>query len=143
MAYVTQQDLIDRFGSNELIQLTDKTNRPATTIDATEVAAKIADAEAVADSYLAKRYALPLNPVPDVLLPIVANIARYYLFGERAEKDSTVARNHKDALAWLKDVAAGTVQLEAEGIASAQAAGGQVQVSAPDRVFTRDTLGGY
>lgn len=143
MAYVTQQDLIDRFGSAELIQLTDRTNRPATTIDATTVAAAISDAETMADSYLAKRYALPLSPVPDVLVPVVANMARYNLHGERAEKDGAVYRNYKDALAWLKDVANGIVQLEAEGVASAQAAGGQVQVSAPERIFSRDSLEGY
>ncbi|MES0879694.1 gp436 family protein [Roseibium sp. SCP14] len=143
MAYVTQQDMIDRFGEQELIQLTDRTNRPASTIDATTVAAAIGDAEKLADSYLAKRYALPLTPVPDVLVPIVANIARYNLYGERAEKDSAVTRNHKDALTWLKDVAAGTVQLEAAGVASGQSAGGQVQVSAPERIFSRDSLGGY
>ncbi|MCV0424664.1 MAG: DUF1320 domain-containing protein [Roseibium sp.] len=143
MAYVTQQNMIDRFGEKELIQLTDRTNLPATTIDATAVAAAISDAEKIADSYMAKRYALPLNPVPDVLIPIVANIARYYLYGEHAEKDSAVTRNHKEALAWLKDVAAGTVQLEAEGVAADQPTGGQVQVSAPERIFTRDSLEGY
>ncbi|WFE92301.1 DUF1320 domain-containing protein [Roseibium porphyridii] len=143
MAYVTQQDLIDRFGDRELIQLTDRTNLPAATIDATVVAAKISDAEAMADSYMAKRYKLPLNPVPDVLIPIVANMARYYLYGERAETESAVTRNYKNALGWLKDVANGTVQLEAEGVASAQTAGGQIQTVAPDRVFSRDTLEGY
>lgn len=143
MAYVTNEDMIDRFGEQELIQLTDQINLPATTIDAGVVAAAIGDAEKIADSYLAKRYRLPLTPVPDVLVPVVADIARYRLYGERAEKDSAVTRNHKDALSWLKDVAAGTVQLEAEGIASAQVAGGQVQVSAPERIFSRDSLGGY
>lgn len=143
MAYVTQQDLIDRFGSTELIQLTDRTNMPATTIDATVVAAAISDAENVADSYMAKRYALPLSPVPDVLVPVVANLARYNLYGERAEKESAIYRNYKDAIAWLKDVSSGTVQLEADGVAADQPTSGQVQVSAPDRVFTRDSLKGY
>jgi len=143
VAYVTQQNLIDRFGEKELIQLTDRTNLPATTIDATVVAAAIGDAEKLADSYMAKRYALPLNPVPDVLVPVVANIARYNLHSEYAEKDSAVTRNYKDAVAWLKDVASGIVQLEADGVASDQPASGQVQISAPDKVFSRDSLKGY
>ena len=143
MAYVTQQDLIDRFGEAELIQLTDRTNLPASTIDSTVVSAAIADAENLADSYLAKRHVLPLNPVPDVLTPVVANLARYALFGDHADKDNAVTRNYRDAIGWLKDVASGTVQLEAEGAAAAQPRGGQVQISAPTKVFSRDSLSGF
>ena len=38
--YATQDDLIERFGETKLIQLTDRTNRPATTIDADVVTAR-------------------------------------------------------------------------------------------------------
>ncbi|MBO0346039.1 DUF1320 domain-containing protein [Roseibium sp. CAU 1637] len=143
MAYATRQDLIDRFGEDELIQLTDRVNLPASTIDEDMVAAHIADAENLADSYLAKLYRLPLDPVPAVLTRIICEIARYFLHGRRTDKDDPVTRDYALAIAWLKDVARGTVQLEAEGAASSQTSGGQVQVSAPDRVFSRDTLIGF
>lgn len=143
MPYATQQDLIDRFGEEELIQLTDRTNLPATTIDAAVVAAALADADALADSYLAKRYRLPLDPVPDVLTRTTADIARYHLHGRRTDKDDPVTRAYSQALAWLKDVSKGLVQLDAAGSAPDQSGGGQVQVSAPDRVFSRDSLSGF
>ncbi|MEP2707779.1 MAG: DUF1320 domain-containing protein [Roseibium sp.] len=143
MPYASQQDLVDRYGADELIQLTDRSNLPATTIDAGVVLAAISDAENFADGYFAKRYQVPLTPVPDVLKRIVCELARYYLHGRRTEKDDPVTRNHDAAHAWLKDVAKGLVQLEADGTASPQNTTGQVQVSAPERTITRDTLGGY
>jgi phage gp36-like protein len=143
MAYATLQDMIDRFGADELIQLTDRTNRPASTIDAGVVAAHLSDAENIADSYLAKRYRLPLDPVPEILTRIVCDIARATLHGRTLEKDDPVAQAKQDAVVWLKDVAKGLVQLEAEGLAPEQPGGGTVQVKGPDRVFSRGSLGGF
>jgi phage gp36-like protein len=143
VAYASQQDLIDRYGEDELIQLTDRANLPATTIDAAVVSAAIRDAENLADSYIAKKYQVPLVPVPDVLIPMICQIGRYYLHGRRLDKDDPVTRDFERAIAWLKDVANGTVQLEADGKTSGQSGGGAVQVSAPGRIFSRDTLGGF
>lgn len=143
MAYATQQDLIDRFGEEDLIQLTDRVNLPASTIDADVVTAAISDAEALADSYLAKRYQLPLDPVPGVLTKTIADIARYFLHGRRTDKDDPVTRDYGQALAWLKDVARGLVELDAAGNAPDQSGDGQVQVSAPTRIFSRESLEGY
>ncbi len=143
MNYVTQQDLIDRFGEPELVQLTDRTNRPATTIDATTVARHIADAESMIDGYLGKVYALPLATVPPVLVKIAADLARYFLHGPSAEKDGAVERAYRDARAWLNDVAGGAVVIENAGVIPSQAGGGRIQTSAPDRVFTRDSMGEF
>jgi phage gp36-like protein len=143
MAYARQQDMINRFGEDELIQLTDLTNRPASTIDTGVVAAHLADAENLADSCLAKRYRLPLDPMPDILTRIVCDIARATLHGRTLEADDPVAKAKEDAVAWLKDVAKGLVQLEADGLAPEPPSGGTVQVTGPDRVFSKDSLGGF
>ncbi|WP_421357809.1 gp436 family protein [Agrobacterium rosae] len=140
MTYATQQDLIDRFGNTELIQLTDKVNRPATTIDPTPVARALTDAAALIDGYLGKLYRLPLSAVPPVLTKNACDIARYYLHGKAAEKDGAVAIAHGQAIGWLKDVSKGLVTLDVEGMAPAQSGGGSVKASAPGRVFTRDSL---
>ncbi|GGB55079.1 hypothetical protein GCM10011316_28960 [Roseibium aquae] len=143
MPYAVLEDLIDRFGEDELFQLTDRTNRPASTIDTGIVAAHLSDAENLADSYLAKRYRLPLDPVPEVLTRIVCDIARATLHGRTMDKDDPVAKAKEDAVAWLKDVVKGLVQLEAEGLAPEQPSGGTVQVRGPDRVFSKDSLTGF
>lgn len=143
MAYASQQDLIDRFGETELQQLTDKVNRPATTIDETTVSKCLADAEDLVDSYVGKLYSLPIASPPPILTRITCEIARFYLHGRRVDKDDPVSRAHDAAIAWLKDLSKGMVQLEADGIAASQAGDSEVRTEAPDRVFTRDSMKGF
>lgn len=145
MTYCTKQDLIDRFGEKELTQLTDRTNTPASTIDDTVVDRAIGDATALADGYIGKVYGLPLSEVPPTLTKATADIARYYLHSRGVEKDSPVQRAYDQALSWLKDISKGLVQLNdpATGETPPSAGGGQVQIIAPERVFSRHTLRGY
>lgn len=143
MAYVTKQGLIDRFGELELVQLTDRTNIPVSTIDDVPVTRAIEDATALADGYLAKVMALPLSVIPPVLEKTVADIARYYIYGDRADKESQVTRAFNEATTFLRDVSRGLVQLTAGAEAPKPAGSGQVQVSAPTRVFSRDSLRGF
>jgi phage gp36-like protein len=138
MDYVTKQDLIDRFSEQELIQLTDKTNRPASTIDDVPVDRALSDASALIDSYLGKLYRLPLSIVPPILTKCAADIARFYLYGKSAE--DTVKGAYDDAVSWLTSVSKGLVTIDAEGVAPVHAGGGQVQTSAPARIFSRDSL---
>ncbi len=142
MTYASQQDLIDRFGKVELTQLTDNDNIPPTTIDSVVVAGALADADAMIDSYLGKAYALPLSVTPPVLRKIAADLARSYLHGEAADKDSIVTRNAAAAMAWLKDVAKGLVSLDEGGEQPAQAGGGAIKANPSTRVMRRDTLRG-
>lgn len=140
MAYVVKQGMIDRFGERELVQLTDRTNTPPTTIDDAVLEEAMSDAADLIDGYLAKLYKLPLSAVPGVLARMAADIARYYLHGKSAEKDGAVHRAYQEAMAWLKDVAAGRIQLEAEGVLPDQAGGGSVRAKTADRIFTRHSL---
>ncbi|PKR90873.1 DUF1320 domain-containing protein [Pleomorphomonas diazotrophica] len=140
MAYATLQDLIDRFGRTELVQLTDRTNKPASTIDESVVARALTDAEATINGYVARRYQLPLTSVPEALTKKACDIARYYLHGKAADKDSPVYLAHKEATTWLQDVAKGLVVIEAEGIAPAAAGGGVIRANPSGRVFTRQSL---
>lgn len=141
MSYVTLQGLIDRFGERELIQLTDRT-KPAAAIDVDVVARAIVDAGAEIDSYLTKIYTLPLAAVPPVLEKKAADIARYFLHGKSVDKDGAVAVAYRDAIAWLRDVARGLVEIDAGGAKPDPAGGGAVRTKAPDRIFTRDSLRG-
>lgn len=140
--FATKQDLIDRFGRTELVQLTDRVNRPPTTIDDTVVSQALGDASALASGYVGKIYQLPLAIVPQALVKAVADIARYYLHGSRAENDGEEERAYKEAVNWLKDIARGTVQLDVGGVPPAQPAGGSVQMDAPERRFSRRSMRG-
>ncbi|MFD1330254.1 gp436 family protein [Mycoplana ramosa] len=139
MTYVTKQGLIDRFGERELIELTDRTNIPVSTIDDVVVERAIGDASAFADGYLKKVLNLPLPATPPVLEKAVADIARYYLHGKAADKDSPVSRAFSEAHSLLRDVSRGLVELTVDG-QSPSAPGGSVQAAAPARIFSRDSL---
>ena len=137
MAYSTQQDLIDRFGAAELKQLTDRADPPLDAIDATVVTRAIDDADDLIDSYIGKRYDLPLVTVPDRLKRVSADIARYHLHADAPTE--TVRRAFEDAMKFLADVAAGRAVLDVAGSEPAATAG-TVKTSGPDRVFTGDSL---
>ena len=138
--YVTKQDLIDRGWERQLIQLTDTVNKPATTIDDTTVARHIADAESIVDSYLGKVYALPLTSVPPALTKVAADLAIYFLHGDKVEKDGAIDRGYRDALRWLNQIASGLATLGDNGSPLQPAGGGRIQGAGPDRVFSRDSL---
>lgn len=141
-AYATKQDLIDRFGAQELIQRTDRTNRPQTTVDDDVVSDALNDAEAKINTYLMGNYTLPLAIVPASLVKPTSDIARFYLHGEAASE--TVRKAYEDAVKWLEGVAKGTVQLgvTTEGEVAAAPQGGP-QTDTPPRIFSRDTMEGF
>lgn len=61
MAYATRQDIIDRYGEDELIVAADHDEDGVA--DATVVEQGLADASDEIDAYLAGRYTLPLAVV--------------------------------------------------------------------------------
>lgn len=140
MTYASQQNLIDRFGEDELIQLTDRTGTDS--IDAAVVGRALADADAEINGYLSTRYTLPLSPVPDVLEKLACDIARYRLHDENPKE--AIVKRYDDAIRFLKDVAAGKVTLGVDSN-NAQAAtiSNAVQMSSSTKVFSRSESGDF
>jgi len=139
MTYATQQNMIDRFGQQELIELTDRANLGV--IDATVLANALDDADAEINAYLTGRYALPLASVPPVLVKFAADIARYQLYDARASEQ--VKARYDDAIKFFKALANGTVSLGLDGLDVPVADTGGVQVKASDRVFNAGSLADY
>lgn len=123
MQYATVQDMIDRFGERELIQLTDSDDQAV--VKPERVQLKLDDATALADGYLARVFTLPLTGCtkPDPAAPggvtqvpppqltrIVCDVARYYLYDDLAP-DAEVYRRFKNATAELQSIAEGKAQL--------------------------------
>lgn len=106
MSYCTEQNLIDRFGEQELIQLTDRSGYQQ--IDLTVLNQAIADADAEINGYLTA-YALPLVNVPANLVRIAGDIARYYLYADQPIPQ--VTQRYKDAIEYLKLIAKGTLNI--------------------------------
>ncbi|MFW5920921.1 MAG: gp436 family protein [Polyangiales bacterium] len=111
MPYATVQDLVDRFGEKEILQLTDRDHTDEIDTEVAEQA--LDDASAEIDGYLdARRFKLPLEDVPRVLTRAAADIARYRLYATQAPE--TVKDRYEATLSWLKMLARGDVQLGIE-----------------------------
>lgn len=135
MTYATQQNLVDRFGELELIQLSDRESAAA--IDASVIAQVLADADELIDSYIAARVALPLATVPPRLVRVAGDIARYYLHADAPTEQ--VRRAYDDARRWLVDVGQGRATLGDDGTA-APAAGETIEFTGDARLFSRSRL---
>lgn len=139
MTYAVQQDLVDRFGSAELAQLTDPV--AGVTIDATVVARALSDAQADIDTRLSARYALPLASVPAVLVRVAADLARYYLWDAQASEQ--VRNRFKDAVSLLDKLASGAVLLSGVAALAPAATAVTVSASAPQRHFGDAAMDAY
>jgi phage gp36-like protein len=108
-AYCTPADLEARFGLAELVQLAPG---GAGLWDDAKVQRACDDAGDLVDGYLRPRHSLPLTTVPRVLARLSAAIARYelHLGGDRQPTEQ-VTRARDEAIAFLRDVAAGKADL--------------------------------
>jgi phage gp36-like protein len=142
MSYAVVQDMIDRFGEAELIQLTDRAVPPSGAYDAEVVDESLSDATAEINAYLAVRYALPLATVPSTLKKLACDIARYNLFGSNLTDE--VSLRYKNAISFLKDVARGTASLGIDqDTGTGPTSAGGPDYFADGRVFTKESLSDY
>lgn len=120
MIYATVQDMVNRFGEQELIQLTDP---ELLAVNATKAERALEDAQAFADSFVARVYRLPLagcskpapvpgNPgavelvAPPQITRVVCDVARYYLYSDLAPEHEVYLR-YKAAERELTQIAEG------------------------------------
>lgn len=141
MAYAARQDMINRFGERDLIQLTDRRDPPAGVIDDTVLNQAIADAEAEVNAYLSGRYSMPLTSIPPVLVRLTCDIARYQLFG--ADLTDEVRKRYDAAVAFLKSVAKGEATLGLDAAEEETVPEDGPDYQAEDRVFNRTNLSDY
>lgn len=128
MAYATLDDLVARFGEQELIDQTDRVS--GTNVDAELVARVLDYASATIDPYLAGRYDLPLPSVPALLVGLCCDMARYALYPDAAP--DMVRERYQNAQRLLREIGSGALQL---GVAT-PVAGGVHAVGSP-RLFGR------
>ena len=124
MHYATVQDMIDRFGEAELIQLTDP---EIVAVQAPKAERALGDAQALVDSYVGRVYRLPLAgcakpaPVPGdpgavqmvpptQLTRVTCDLARYYLYDDIAPEHEVYLR-YKAAERELLQIAEGKAVL--------------------------------
>ncbi|WP_142850987.1 gp436 family protein [Telmatospirillum sp. J64-1] len=135
--YATQQDMIDSFGEQRLIELTDRQHNGE--IDTAVLDRALDDARQMIDGYLAARYRLPLSPVPGLVRQWACDIALYRLY---QTPDEPAQARYRDVMRQLTDAGKGILALQGDGVQAATSGGGVVHAG-PAGIFTGSGLEGF
>lgn len=130
--YVTEADFEQAFGLGELTDLL---------AEGADFAKTEAASASLIGGYIGARYTLPLAVVPDVVKGWALDVTRYRLWDDAAPEE--VRRRYEDALAQLRDLAAGRLALPPDVNGTPAASGFETEGYAAERVFTADTLAGF
>jgi phage gp36-like protein len=141
MPYVTQAQLIDRFGEQMLIALTDRGQDALGVIDTDVINRALAETDALIDGYLSGRYALPLTTTETLLVGVAGAIAIYTL--HRYEAPEKVQADYKMAIRTLEQLSTGMIKLTAAGVEAPSNGTTGVQITDRERPFTEDNLKGF
>lgn len=141
MTYASLQQLIDRFGEQVLLDLTDRASPAVGAIDPAVVDRALADTDAAIDGYLAGRYALPLVDVPPRVVDLALTIAIYKL--HPFEPDPKITRDYEQAMKALLAIARGEERLPLAGAEPAATGNSGVVTNDRERPFTEDNLKGF
>jgi phage gp36-like protein len=140
MAYSTITDIKKLLPEESVIQLTDDENLGV--VNQTRLDESIAQADAEIDSYCGSRYTVPFAVVPDIVKKLSVDIAIYNLYSRRVEEiPETRASRYRNAIRQLEGIAKGIISIGETAIA--EEGGPESNKTDDDRIFTRDTLGGY
>ena len=118
-AYATVQDMITRFGEMEMIRLTTPSGADMDAVITEKAEAALADASALIDTYLRKRYEVPLDIVPPEITRACCMLARYDLsLGEDKQPPEQTKANRDEVTSWLRDISLGKVLLDLTEVAA-------------------------
>ena len=140
--YATIADMIQAFGTDELIELTDRADPPLDAIDETVLNAALAAASSEIDGYVGAVAKLPLASVPDNLRGLACVITRYRLSTDQSQ--GRVRQDYEDAVTTLRDIARGLIKLDVPdgGPAPEPAPAAKVLGKSAPQIFTPERLGG-
>ncbi len=135
--YASKQHMIDQYGEEALIELTDRALPATGEIVDSVLDGALEAASALCDGYLAKRYRTPVSNPPLILRRHAMAIAYFDL--HRGHYPDEIRAAYDDAMAFLKQVSRGDIILDVAGVAPTSSPA-EAHVDAPDRMFNRDTL---
>ncbi|WP_085299254.1 gp436 family protein [Cognaticolwellia mytili] len=137
--YCHKQALINQFGQQDLIDLTDRNSMGQINDEVLERAIK--DASAEMDGYIGSRYQLPLSHVPEILLSIACDITIYRLY-VNSPSDSVVTR-YNNQIKFLKSVAKGEVTLGISTEGTQATSTDFAEVQSAGSVFSRNNSSSF
>ncbi|GGG30970.1 hypothetical protein GCM10010964_18650 [Caldovatus sediminis] len=144
MPYATVADMLARFGEAELTRLTAAEGALDGGVVTERVETALAEATGLIDSYLRRRWAVPLAaPVPVEIVRACCVLARYDLaHGEQREPSEQMRLARKEVIEWLAALADGAAALDG-AVPAAGAAGAGAMASDRARAFSAESLRGW
>ena len=140
--YATPDNMLSRFGEQDLALLTEREDSVPGEINLALLEQALRDASAEIDGYIAGRYVLPLTTVPAVLERNCCDIARYFLYGDKAPEQ--VEKRYTAVVKFLTAVSKGDISL---GLATTGETAGQseltVSIESAGSVFGRKSAKGF
>ncbi|MDL3984583.1 gp436 family protein [Shewanella xiamenensis] len=140
--YATPDNMLSRFGEQDLTLLTEREDSVPGEINFVLLEQALSDASAEIDGYIAGRYVLPLTTVPAVLERNCCDIARYFLYGDKAPEQ--VEKRYAAVVKFLTAVSKGDISL---GLATTGETAGQseltVSIESAGSVFGRKSAKGF
>lgn len=136
--YATVARMVQRFGEQELIELTD-TQAPYTRqihVGRLQMAMDAANSEV--DGYLSTRYAVPIADAPLFVVSLACDLARYHAVVAGARVTERDEARYKAAIRSLESIAKGTLSIGTTpqgGDSSAASSADVVMVSGRQSVF--------
>jgi phage gp36-like protein len=113
MPYAAITDMIQAFGEAELITVTTPEGMERASIDQAMVTAALTTASDEMDSYLRRRYAVPVAQPSAKMTSVCCDMARWLLWKKPTMSPSDAMRaDRKDAIAWLAAINDGRVTLD-------------------------------
>lgn len=137
--YVTKQDLIDR---DEQMLWNFAIDRTTNELNDTWINQALDQADEEINSFLGRRFVLPLETVPGILNKVAIIIAFYWLGDRDNQVTELLEKRYKDALTTLREIANGKRELGLPTLeAPTESSVGKVElVQDNERIFTRNSL---
>lgn len=145
MPYITNAMIEERLGTAAYVQLTDDDGNGVANTGVVDEARLAAEGEV--NSYLAARFAVPLNlaaypNLSGILVSIALDLTEYRLRARRPPIPDMAAKRRAQAIEWLARAAAGSIELPAAVPASTVRAGGATVVG-NERILSREEMSDF
>ena len=147
MAYITNTDIEARLGSQAYVQLTDDDADGVADIGVVNEARLAAEGEV--DSYLSRRYEVPINlsvhsELVGLLMSITLDLAEHKLRSRRPPVPPDAIRKYTQAIVWLRDLSEGRVDLPSAAEVAVNTTRGTIAATTgADCVLSREELSEY
>lgn len=136
--YCSQQDCIDRFGEQELIDLTDRIGVSEINDDVLNQA--ISDASVEMNTYIS-RFSFTSDNLPAVFKPLACDITRYRLYDEQVSEQ--VNKRYLAAIKMLMNINEGKISIGSSNSGEDIVSNDFAEIQSSTSVFSRQNSKGF